>query len=342
MPKMIPSVVVFLFGKSATSARRPHRLPRPLLQTVAVASTLALLTSVAFTQTGRLSLSKRKGRFYLVGCASNHGSMHVQWNPSSRNQIDGIGTIYQGQVAPPLAAALSEDVNAARMLYGVAAPMLLVVEEGSPNAAATQIVLSPALPDGSVFFGLNLMTSEFQSTAGHGIPTIIGHEYAHVMQMKRRLPVRVVKWRELHADFMAGWFTANRARYRRQNLDASAVSIFGKGSYDFNNPDFHGTPEERLAAYVNGARANMSGQAPSAGRAYDLAVQYIQAASGGTAIDNTVNAPQSGSGTTGGDDPAGSEDGGTTPDTAGNPDSKGAGGDDTAPYFMRPRPRRRN
>jgi len=279
-------------------------------------SALVAVSLTAFAQTGRIHLSRKRGSFYLVGCASDRGSMKVSWSTINPNRINGIGTLYQGAIPPPLAASLTDDCSAVRQIYGVNAPMILVTEEGSPNAAATQIVLSPSGSDGTVFFGTKLITNEFQLDRGYGIPTIIGHEFAHVLQMKNRLPVSSVHWRELHADFMAGWFTALRAHFRPQNVDASALSIFTKGDWAFNDPGHHGTPEERLAAFKAGVIAQATGQAMDADAAYRQGLEYIKSQG---AEEDITDAK--------GDD----SNRGTTPDSDDSPDGNK---DDSVPYFL--------
>jgi hypothetical protein len=266
----------------------------------------------AAAQTGRMKLSKRKGTFYLVGCATAGRSMKASWSPGNPNRINGIGTIYNGPVHPTLANALSEDCTAARNYFGVRAPMLLVDEDGPENAVATNIVLSPDGPDGTVFFGNKLGASEMRQSAGYGIPTVIGHEYAHIMQMKNRLLVRNVKWRELHADFMAGWFTALRAHFRPQDLNASAYSIFSKGDYAFNEPGHHGTPAERTEAFVAGATVLLNRQATSGPAAYTAGINYIW--SKGASLDPSLASD------------SGHEE---------SKPSESEGEEETVPYFMR-------
>ncbi|MEM8811584.1 MAG: hypothetical protein AAGF59_03130, partial [Pseudomonadota bacterium] len=63
-------------------------------------------------------------------------------------------------------------------------------------------------------------------------------------------PVRPV---ELHADYLAGWYLGRW----RNHVDWAEVGpalkrFYQLGSYDFNNPNFHGTPDQRQGAVGQG------------------------------------------------------------------------------------------
>lgn len=218
-----------------------------------------------------------------IGCAVNSRSA----------SIGELGDVLRsGTGFPLLDQGIQTDIIEIQNRFGVSAKMFLMKERGAPNAfalsteheARTEILQSfripPAYsPDGVVVFGVNLMTSEFKSPfgSGYGIPAIIGHEYAHIMQFKNRLPLRG-KWMELHADYMAGWFTAHRGRFdARQNSQESALSFFNKGDYAFNDVGHHGTPAERVGAFMAGFQLNVRQSYPDAGAAYTAGISYLQA-----------------------------------------------------------------
>jgi hypothetical protein len=194
-----------------------------------------LLTLVAFPFSTSISAVYQDD----IGCAVDARSA----------SIAELGDVLpRGTGFPMLDQGIQADILEIQNHFGVSAKMFLMKERQAPNAfalssrhdARTEILqrfrIPPAFsPDGVVIFGVDLMTSEFRSPfgSGYGIPAVIGHEYAHIMQFKNALPLGG-KWMELHADYMAGWFTAHRGRFdQRQNSQESALSFFNKGDYAF-------------------------------------------------------------------------------------------------------------
>lgn len=137
----------------------------------------------------------------------------------------------------------------------------------SPNAFATPFPLfgNRADVDGTVVFGRRLLAQQLQrgNAAFAAIMVIVAHEYAHAYQFRQRRGGKCPEI-ELEADFLAGWSLACEAGKRqgqrlRVDLASSAATMFEFGSYDFNNPSFHGTPEQRRDALLAGYRAGDSG-----------------------------------------------------------------------------------
>lgn len=226
--------------------------------------------------TGASSPSPR--RIHLIGCASG----------SLTREVSGLGRIRYGGIGnSSLDRGLREDVAELCKIYQVNAIMLIMDEASSPNAFATDTVLPDVLQyfhlspenhaDGTVFLGTRLIQKEYEDGHGSGvsIPTVLGHEFAHILQNKRRFPLPSSKWQELHADYMAGWFTAHRSRYRPQDVNRSLGSIFTKGDYEFNNPGHHGTPRERANAFSAGYQLNIRYNESSALVAYTRGMDYL-------------------------------------------------------------------
>ena len=62
-----------------------------------------------------------------------------------------------------------------------------------------------------------------------------------------------MKYVELHADFLLGYYLGVRKRQEPSvRLWASGQSLFEIGDYKFNDPRHHGTPRERIAAAETG------------------------------------------------------------------------------------------
>lgn len=182
---------------------------------------------------------------------------------------------------------IEREATALKRIFGVSAVLVFVKEEGRPNAFADEAPLEvlrrfkirdESARDGMVFLGVDLLEKEIHSyhRTGFSIPSIIAHEYAHILQFKYGLPFGDTKRYELHADFVAGWYTAHRSRFVPQNLYESMASFYQQGDYEFNDPDHHGTPRERLAAFKAGINLNFCCNISSSKVAYERGVKYLQ------------------------------------------------------------------
>lgn len=106
------------------------------------------------------------------------------------------------------------------------------------------------------------VTGQFggQAAGDMGVVYALAHEYAHNVQhevgiLDAGYPVIAV---ELHADCWAGVYS--RAKEDAGQLDATdvdeAITTAARvGDYDYANPAFHGTPEQRVAAFEHGFAA---------------------------------------------------------------------------------------
>jgi hypothetical protein len=216
--------------------------------------------------------------FHIIGCAASFGS------DSSNVHMNALGEPVDFPFNPTVAEAMHEDADALRNAYGVDAVGVFVQERGSPNACATSTVVTDDdvgapvgyHPDGTVFFGVKLIGEEIDAENGYGwaIPAIEAHEFAHILQYKRHFPLEGTKWCELHADFMAGWFMAWRIFHAPTNAVPGMDSFNKMGDNDFTNPQHHGTPAARTAAYKAGFDCLPTN--PTASQAYDAGIAYLQ------------------------------------------------------------------
>jgi hypothetical protein len=89
---------------------------------------------------------------------------------------------------------------------------------------------------------------------GYAVAGIMAHEFAHILQFDKESELSG-KARELHADFMAGYYLGKKSYFAPTNVRAFAVSLFEKGDYAFRSPSHHGTPQERVNAMVAGVQS---------------------------------------------------------------------------------------
>ena len=185
-----------------------------------------------------------------------------------------------------LDAGIQSDVLELQKVFGVSARTFLLREATGPNALAVRAPLPQVLEkfripfqntsDGMVFFGIELLKTQYAaSRKGYAVPSIMSHEYAHILQYKLNFPLRG-KWQELHADFLAGWYTAHRARFMPQNMLESMATFFNNGDNNFNSPQHHGSSQEREDAFLAGAKLNSQNSYMSGREAYYQGISYLK------------------------------------------------------------------
>jgi hypothetical protein len=136
-------------------------------------------------------------------------------------------------------------------------------DDGSPNAMAwhpSGQLPTPTLAGtwGLVIIGLNLLRNEFATNLGGvAVAGILAHECTHIFQFTYQALYKALlrsRDRELHADYLAGAYFGREGTRSEQTIQIFANSLFNKGSYDFNRPGFHGTPEQRVRAMTIDSR----------------------------------------------------------------------------------------
>ncbi|WP_068545910.1 hypothetical protein [Thalassotalea crassostreae] len=145
------------------------------------------------------------------------------------------------------------ETNVMRDFIGVNPKFAFFDDGSSPNAFATPEKLLGG-GDGTVIFGKNLLWDQVNKRGKNiaqwstAIVGIMAHEWAHIKQFKMGINVDG-KQQELHSDFVAGWLLAIKASGGRSfNIKALANSLYEIGDENFNSPNHHGTPNERVNA----------------------------------------------------------------------------------------------
>lgn len=133
--------------------------------------------------------------------------------------------------------------------------------------ATTERLQNHQYPDGTVVLGTKLISELFGKFANtshismgdHALVGVLAHEFGHIAYFKSGRPMPNGKKPELHADFLAGWYTGIRATQLpgQVNLQETSKQMFDIGDFDFNSPSHHGTPQERVAAYLSGVKLSI-------------------------------------------------------------------------------------
>ncbi len=207
------------------------------------------------------------------------------------SSFQSMGTPIIGQSGNAIFdSSLTNDIVELKKVTGLRFAFWLYQENEGYNAFASKEVdeellqksnISRAVAaDGSMMFGVNLINRLYQANTSFAIPSILGHEVGHLMQFKTGLSYKKGMYNELQADYLAGWFTAHRARFLQQNLLQSWKGMYDLGDSDFFSPQHHGTPTERASAFSAGVDFNFRSNTPDYSLAFKASRAYIDSIGG--------------------------------------------------------------
>ncbi len=175
-------------------------------------------------------------------------------------------------------------------------PQFYYFDDGtSPNAFSTpEAIGNPGdfPPEcarfGTVVLGLRLMVEELQGTRdimNYSVPAVLAHEWTHTLQFRNNCSLQG-KDRELHADYLSGWHIKYLKQTKNPNLDETDVfsRVYKRGDIAFNSPAHHGTPAERLQAFL----AGFNSSATTARAAYVSGMNFVHRQRG----DENEDSPQ--------------------------------------------------
>ncbi len=156
--------------------------------------------------------------------------------------------------------ALAQTLSRLTDTFNVLPGFAYYDDHDGENAYATQ-VRKLARADGSVLYGKRFFLSHMQKPEHPEVvvATLCAHEFAHILQFKhklfRRLDAgqRTTKRSELHADFLAGYFSGRR-KLEKPDFPAAifATTLHELGDDNVDDEDHHGTSDERANAVVRG------------------------------------------------------------------------------------------
>jgi hypothetical protein len=129
---------------------------------------------------------------------------------------------------------------------------------------------------GKVAFGRNLLLTHYDpddKNSGLTIALIIAHEYAHILQFQSHCAL-TGKYRELQADFMAGFFLARQGKVTGEDVKLLLKTFYKFGDRRFWDKSHHGTPEERSFMALEGF--NCGKKEPSYINAYQSGVICVE------------------------------------------------------------------
>jgi hypothetical protein len=159
-------------------------------------------------------------------------------------------------------------------IFKVKVELKVLDDSGSPNAFATPESSNTYFFDGTVFLGYALLSEEMAKNKNgiDAVRGIMGHEFAHILQNKLECPLQESS-RELHADFLAGYYMGKRGLYSADGLTAFAKSLYEKGDSQLWDESHHGTPKQRLNIMLAGYYASNTISSPQ--EAYNAGLRIL-------------------------------------------------------------------
>ena len=150
------------------------------------------------------------------------------------------------------------------------------------NAYATDQTRVPGTW-GTVCFGQNLFRDlmERYQDQGLAVMAVAAHEFGHIAQFRSGVDRKLIRYQstvkrvELHADLLSGYFLGVRKRQEPSiSVWAAGHTLYRIGDYEFNNPNHHGTPDERVAAAEMGFKLGHDHRA-GFGQAFSWGVEHV-------------------------------------------------------------------
>ena len=147
---------------------------------------------------------------------------------------------------------MSQEIAIQRQWYGVPTTYY-IINEGSPNMANAF-----ASPAGYILFGYYMYYRTISQYGGLAVAGVLAHEGGHrIQQVAGWTPQMSTPVTELEADAISGFYMAIVKRWAWSQIQGYFANTYASGNYDFNNPGFHGTPNQRVTAAYLGVNLGM-------------------------------------------------------------------------------------
>ena len=183
---------------------------------------------------------------------------------------------------PELDKGLISEMNLQSAFFGYR-PAFILYSGGEKNAFATPEEMPQTRgTDGTIFYNLEMLKEQLlvPKWGGAILSGVIAHEFGHIYQNfgkalgRLRALGTTVKFVELHADFLSGFYMGGKDR----NIDVKpyADAFFKIGDYEFTQADHHGTPEERYFVLKAGYNFRRSQTSATIASASDQAEKVLQ------------------------------------------------------------------
>jgi hypothetical protein len=193
-----------------------------------------------------------------------------------------VGTLLKTTGDPQLDKSLISEMTMQSKFYGYR-PAFVLYSGGEKNAAAVNKTLADyPQTDGTILYNIDMLREQLSLSRWGGsiLAGVIAHEFAHIYQyhndyLRRLLGLdQTVKFVELHADFLSGFYMGGKSGSIEVKDYANA--FFEIGDYEFNAPAHHGTPAERYLALKAGFNLRIRHKSASVRDAATEAVAFLK------------------------------------------------------------------
>lgn len=193
-----------------------------------------------------------------------------------------VGTLLKTTGNPQLDKSLISEMSMQSAFYGYR-PAFVLYSGGEKNAAAVNKTLADyPQTDGTILYNIDMLREQLSVSRWGGsiLAGVIAHEFAHIYQYHNDYYSRLlgldqtVKFVELHADFLSGFYMGGKSGSIEVKDYANA--FFEIGDYEFNAPAHHGTPAERYLALKAGFNLRIRNKSTSVRDAATEAVAFLK------------------------------------------------------------------
>lgn len=151
---------------------------------------------------------------------------------------------------PHVDAAFLKELQILHETLGVVPTLFFNQDLGDKNVRVTRL--------GQVAFGLGLLVDELDKDNWDFIAFALAHECGHILQYLRQTVLTRLQ-SELHADLVGGYYIGRvSGKYGLVDQGSSSrivKDVFDRGDYETWHFDHHGTPGQRMAAFMTGLKA---------------------------------------------------------------------------------------
>ena len=169
---------------------------------------------------------------------------------SAGQNLPNSGFIVQTSGYADLDKIVFQEINQLQQFFGVKIDFFYLLETYNANAIYDRRCNYNC--NGSVFLGIKMLYNQLQKE--HGIEcvrAILAHEFGHCVQF-------LMNWNEfgkrpeLHADYMAGYYTGKMYSYSEEQVISLFKEFYSMGDDNYWSTEHHGTAIERKCAFEEG------------------------------------------------------------------------------------------
>jgi hypothetical protein len=211
--------------------------------------------------------------FLNMGCHKTKGCMNpysFNYNPDAERDdgsckdmagclgyttgFTNSGTIGNSLGDPFWDNKMSQEVYIQRNCFnGIPANVYILYE---PSA---QMKNAYATPDGNILFGYFMHYYTIQAYGELPVAGILAHEWGQRTQFTAGWQdYNKVSYKELEADAFSGFYMALAKQFAWSQIQSYYANVYASGDYNFNSPQHHGTPNQRLQAAYLGVQTAVS------------------------------------------------------------------------------------